>query len=93
MLKALEHSLNREPMGGYHHSLSVSTPFSLWMIRLLTTILLDRWKVVLAFQELCKSDTHKESLVRENGVSLLARLMDLSPERQVPDTKELFRGL
>lgn len=61
VLKALEHSLNREPMGGYHHSL---------------------WKVVLAFQELCKSDTHKESLVRENGVSLLARLMDLSPERQ-----------
>jgi len=43
-------------------------------------------KVMMSFAELCKSDSHKESIINEGGIVQLTRLCDLDASKQHPDT-------
>ena len=65
VIKALEHALNREPLGGQYNSLR---------------------KVMMSFNELCKSDTHKDEIINSGGIVQLTRLCDLDSQEQHPDT-------
>jgi hypothetical protein len=65
VIRALEHALNREPLGGQYNSLR---------------------KVMMSFTELCKSDSHKETIIEGGGIVQLTRLCDLDSDSQHPDT-------